>query len=163
MSNAGQEAGKQHSPPDRFVCRALSIASQTQSNLHQIRSLCREDPAKLVSISARVGSITDNSLGGWYSYRASKTALNQLTKCMSVEFARRKQNIATLLLHPGTVDTDLSKPFQKVRYHDLVFRLASRTTYLHHDDTPIRPVHQVVADVLSVDLIQQCMRLSFKT
>ena len=69
-----------------------------------------------MSISARVGSIADNSLGGWYSYRASKTALNQLTKCMSVEFARRKQHIATLLLHPGTVDTDLSKPFQKVEY-----------------------------------------------
>ena len=75
---------------------------------------CRENPAKLVSISARVGSISDNNLGGWYSYRASKTALNQLTKCMAVEFARRKQHIATLLLHPGTVDTDLSKPFQKV-------------------------------------------------
>ena len=77
----------------------------------------RAHPAKLVSISARVGSIADNNIGGWYSYRASKTALNQLTKCMSVEFGRRKQHIATLLLHPGTVDTDLSKPFQKVSNH----------------------------------------------
>ncbi len=49
-----------------------------------------------------------------YSYRASKTALNQLTKTMSVEFGRRKQKIACILLHPGTVDTDLSQPFQKV-------------------------------------------------
>lgn len=65
-------------------------------------------------MSARVGSIGDNSLGGWYSYRASKSALNQLTKTMSLECARRKLNVACILLHPGTVDTDLSLPFQKV-------------------------------------------------
>ena len=65
-------------------------------------------------MSARVGSIGDNSIGGWHSYRSSKTALNQLNKCMSIEFARKKQNVACILLHPGTVDTDLSKPFQKV-------------------------------------------------
>ena len=47
--------------------------------------------------------------------RASKTAQNQLSKCMAIEFARRKQNIAVVMLHPGTVDTDLSEPFQKVR------------------------------------------------
>ena len=46
--------------------------------------------------------------------RASKSAQNQLSKCMAIEFARRKQNIAVLMLHPGTVDTDLSQPFQKV-------------------------------------------------
>lgn len=68
----------------------------------------------IASMSARVGSIGDNGIGGWHSYRASKTALNQLNKCMSIEFARKKQNIACILLHPGTVDTDLSKPFQKV-------------------------------------------------
>lgn len=55
-----------------------------------------------------------------YSYRASKTALNQLTKTMSVEFQRRRQKVACILLHPGTVDTDLSEPFQKVRMdHDM--------------------------------------------
>ncbi len=47
--------------------------------------------------------------------RASKSAQNQLSKCMAIEFARRKQNIAVMMLHPGTVDTDLSQPFQKVR------------------------------------------------
>ncbi|WOG87122.1 hypothetical protein DCAR_0206345 [Daucus carota subsp. sativus] len=71
------------------------------------------DVAIVASLSARVGSIGDNRLGGWHSYRASKTALNQLTKSISVEFARKKDPIACLLLHPGTVDTDLSKPFQK--------------------------------------------------
>lgn len=72
-----------------------------------------ERPAVIANLSARVGSIGDNSLGGWYAYRASKTALNQLTKTMSVEFGRRKQLVSCVLLHPGTVDTDLSAPFQK--------------------------------------------------
>ncbi|XP_026385004.1 uncharacterized oxidoreductase C663.09c-like [Papaver somniferum] len=71
------------------------------------------DVAVVASLSARVGSIGDNRLGGWHSYRASKTALNQLTKTVSVEFGRKKDPIACILLHPGTVDTDLSKPFQR--------------------------------------------------
>ncbi|XP_008445830.1 uncharacterized protein LOC103488731 isoform X1 [Cucumis melo] len=69
--------------------------------------------AVVANISARVGSIGDNRLGGWHSYRASKTALNQLTKNVSVEFARKKDPIICILLHPGTVDTDLSRPFQR--------------------------------------------------
>lgn len=68
--------------------------------------------AIVVNLSARVGSIGDNRLGGWHSYRSSKAALNQLTKNISLEFERRKDPIICLLLHPGTVDTDLSKPFQ---------------------------------------------------
>ncbi|GJP52896.1 hypothetical protein CLOM_g12059 [Closterium sp. NIES-68] len=64
------------------------------------------------SISARVSSIGDNRLGGWHSYRASKAALNQLVRTMSIELAAKKQPVSAVLLHPGTVDTDLSKPFQ---------------------------------------------------
>ncbi|GMH01413.1 hypothetical protein Nepgr_003252 [Nepenthes gracilis] len=71
------------------------------------------DAAVVANLSARVGSIGDNGLGGWHSYRSSKAALNQLIKTASVEFARRKDPIICLLLHPGTVDTDLSKPFQR--------------------------------------------------
>ncbi|KAM7530359.1 hypothetical protein LguiB_033769 [Lonicera macranthoides] len=71
------------------------------------------DFAVVANLSARVGSIGDNCLGGWHSYRSSKSALNQLTKTVSVEFARKKDPIICLLLHPGTVDTDLSKPFQR--------------------------------------------------
>ncbi|KAA8514781.1 hypothetical protein F0562_017960 [Nyssa sinensis] len=71
------------------------------------------DVAVVANLSARVGSIGDNSLGGWHSYRSSKAALNQLTKTVSVEFARKKDPIICLVLHPGTVDTDLSKPFQR--------------------------------------------------
>jgi NAD(P)-dependent dehydrogenase (short-subunit alcohol dehydrogenase family) len=62
-----------------------------------------------------------------YSYRASKTALNQLTKTMAVEFGRRKQKVACILLHPGTVDTDLSAPFQKV-YQMLLLRCPARNS-----------------------------------
>ncbi|KAH8946103.1 hypothetical protein BDL97_12G075700 [Sphagnum fallax] len=69
--------------------------------------------AIVANLSARVGSIGDNQVGGWYSYRASKSALNQLTKTVSLEFARRKDPVVCILLHPGTVDTDLSKPFQR--------------------------------------------------
>lgn len=74
----------------------------------------RDKPAVIANMSARVGSIGDNQLGGWYSYRASKTALNQLTKTMAIECSRRKTNVSCIMLHPGTVDTDLSAPFQKV-------------------------------------------------
>ncbi|KAJ0082870.1 hypothetical protein Patl1_11560 [Pistacia atlantica] len=69
--------------------------------------------AVVANLSARVGSIGDNRLGGWHSYRASKAALNQLTKTVSLEFARRKDPVICIMLHPGTVDTDLSRPFQR--------------------------------------------------
>lgn len=63
------------------------------------------------SLSARVGSIEDNKLGGWYSYRASKAALNQFTRTMSRDYKWRNKLVA-LSIHPGTVDTNLSEPFQ---------------------------------------------------
>jgi NAD(P)-dependent dehydrogenase (short-subunit alcohol dehydrogenase family) len=64
------------------------------------------------SISAKVGSIGDNQLGGWYGYRASKAALNMLMRNVSIEYRRTCPNSIVVLLHPGTTDTDLSKPFQ---------------------------------------------------
>lgn len=63
--------------------------------------------------SARVGSISDNHKGGWYSYRASKAALNMLIKTTAIEYARRAPGVKLLAFHPGTVDTELSRPFQK--------------------------------------------------
>eukprot|EP00956_Cyclotella_meneghiniana_P018038 scaffold29819_cov68-Cyclotella_meneghiniana.AAC.2 len=68
-------------------------------------------PTIVANLSARVGSISDNRLGGWYSYRLSKSALNQSTKTMGLELKR--QGTWILALHPGTTDTDLSMPFQK--------------------------------------------------
>lgn len=74
--------------------------------------LCRGQPAIFASLSARVGSIGDNRSGGWYAYRASKAAQNQLLKTFSIEWTRRNRQSTCLLLHPGTVDTPLSTPFQ---------------------------------------------------
>ena len=63
-------------------------------------------------LSAKVGSIEDNRLGGWYSYRASKAALNMLIKTAAIEFSRTKPNTTLVALHPGTVNSRLSKPFR---------------------------------------------------
>lgn len=64
------------------------------------------------ALSARVGSITDNQLGGWYGYRASKAALNMLVRNLAIEERRRNSRAIVVALHPGTVDTALSRPFQ---------------------------------------------------
>ena len=66
----------------------------------------------MATLSAKVGSIEDNRLGGWYSYRASKAALNMIIKTASIEFARTKPSIALIALHPGTVNSGLSQPFR---------------------------------------------------
>lgn len=68
--------------------------------------------SSITVFSARVGSISDNRLGGWYSYRASKSALNMVVKTAQVEYNRRAKNVMLVCYHPGTVDTGLSKPFQ---------------------------------------------------
>ncbi|MFC1681811.1 SDR family oxidoreductase [Pseudomonadota bacterium] len=70
-------------------------------------------PAVFATVSARVGSITDNRLGGWYSYRSSKAALNMCMKTLAIEWKRTLPNVTVAALHPGTTDTSLSKPFQK--------------------------------------------------
>lgn len=66
----------------------------------------------MATLSAKVGSIEDNRLGGWYSYRASKAALNMLIKTAAIELARTKPNTALIALHPGTVNSRLSQPFK---------------------------------------------------
>ena len=70
------------------------------------------EPAVFASLSARVGSISDNRIGGWYSYRAAKAAQNQLLKTLAIELHRLNRQAIVLALHPGTTDTGLSKPFQ---------------------------------------------------
>ncbi|NQD77259.1 SDR family NAD(P)-dependent oxidoreductase [Pseudomonas sp. CM27] len=80
--------------------------------LKHLLPLLRKQPATFVALSARVGSISDNRLGGWYSYRASKAALNQLLHTASIELKRLNPAATVLALHPGTTDTELSKPFQ---------------------------------------------------
>ncbi len=73
----------------------------------------RDAQSVFATISAKIGSIEDNRLGGWYGYRASKAALNMFLKTASIEYSRRCPKTIITLLHPGTTDTRLSKPFQR--------------------------------------------------
>ena len=79
---------------------------------HFLPIMPREGRSVFAALSARVGSISDNKLGGWYGYRASKAALNQLVRTLSIEDRRRNKRGVVVALHPGTVDTALSRPFQ---------------------------------------------------
>lgn len=76
------------------------------------RRLNKNTKLKFIALSAKVGSITDNKLGGWLSYRISKSALNMGLKTTAVEWKYKYKNAAIAAYHPGTVDTKLSKPFQ---------------------------------------------------
>lgn len=80
---------------------------------HFFPLLPRQGPCLAAFFSARVGSIGDNALGGWYAYRAAKAALNQLVHTAAIELARRNREAVCVALHPGTVDTPLSQPFAK--------------------------------------------------
>ncbi|WP_368448208.1 SDR family NAD(P)-dependent oxidoreductase [Cobetia amphilecti] len=101
----------------------LSLAALTR--LHQVNAfspalllgmlaprLRRRSPVIFASLSARVGSISDNRSGGWYAYRASKASHNMLLKTAAIEIARRNPEALLVALHPGTTDTGLSTPFQ---------------------------------------------------
>lgn len=79
---------------------------------HLLPRMPRQGRASFAAVSARVGSISDNRLGGWYGYRASKAALNMLLRCAAIEWARTARDGVCVGLHPGTVDTALSAPFQ---------------------------------------------------
>ncbi|MDO7598137.1 MAG: SDR family NAD(P)-dependent oxidoreductase [Pseudomonadota bacterium] len=79
---------------------------------HFLPKLNRHKPSIFAALSARVGSISDNRLGGWYAYRASKSALNMIIKNASIEIGRRNKHAIIVGIHPGTVDSNLSKPFQ---------------------------------------------------
>ena len=80
---------------------------------HFVPLLDKEEKSVFASLSAKVGSISDNGYGGWYSYRASKAALNQLIKTASIEMKVKNKKAVIVALHPGTVKSSLSKPFQK--------------------------------------------------
>lgn len=80
---------------------------------HFLPMLPRGGKCVFATLSARVGSIGDNRLGGWYSYRASKAALNQIMRTAAIELRRTRPNAVCVALHPGTVDTRLSRHFAK--------------------------------------------------
>jgi len=80
---------------------------------HFLPLLAHEGRAVFATLSAKVGSIGDNRLGGWYSYRASKAALNQIVRTAAVELARRQRESICVALHPGTVSSRMTQPFRK--------------------------------------------------
>jgi len=103
--------------------------------------LLRTGPCVFASLSARVGSIGDNHLGGWYSYRAAKAAQNQLMRTFAIEWRRLNPLSSCVLLHPGTVDTPLSAPFQGTVAPEKLFdsaRAAQQLLALVANATPAR-------------------------
>ena len=83
--------------------------------------LATDRRATIAALSARVGSISDNRLGGWYGYRASKAALNMIVRTAAIELARTRPRALCVGLHPGTVDTPLSEPFRRGVAADRLF------------------------------------------
>lgn len=80
---------------------------------HLLPLLSHSERSLFATISAKIGSIGDNHLGGWYGYRASKSALNMLIRTAAIEYGRKSPKTILVLLHPGTTDTRLSQPFQR--------------------------------------------------
>jgi NAD(P)-dependent dehydrogenase (short-subunit alcohol dehydrogenase family) len=95
---------------DNIRVNTLSTLLIAKHARHALKNARR---SVFAALSARVGSITDNRLGGWYSYRCSKAALNMAVKTLSIEWQRTLPNCAVVALHPGTVTTDLSAPFTR--------------------------------------------------
>ncbi|WP_426176856.1 SDR family NAD(P)-dependent oxidoreductase [Massilia sp. TWR1-2-2] len=98
--------------------------------LRHFAPLLDGERAIMAMLSAKVGSIGDNRLGGWYSYRASKAALNMLVRTAAIEVARDRKNSVLVALHPGTVNSRLSRPFR--------------------GETIGRPAHDAAGDMLRV-------------
>ncbi|MGB3021966.1 MAG: SDR family oxidoreductase [Methyloceanibacter sp.] len=94
-------------------CFAINAIGPALLMKHLLPLMPREGKSVFATLSAKVGSIGDNRLGGWYSYRASKAALNQLVRTAAIELKRRRPEAICVALHPGTVDSKLSAPFAK--------------------------------------------------
>lgn len=102
------------------------LAANTLTPMYWLQALMPylercQTPCFVIVMSARIGSISDNQLGGWYSYRMSKAALNMAVKCLAIEASRRAKQVKFVLFHPGTTDTPLSEPFQRNVRQDKLF------------------------------------------
>ncbi|MEL7187179.1 MAG: SDR family NAD(P)-dependent oxidoreductase [Pseudomonadota bacterium] len=100
-------------PENALQSFTVNALAPTLIAKHMLPLMRKDRRNVFAALSARVGSIEDNRLGGWYSYRASKAALNMFLKSASIEQARSNKHSIVVGLHPGTVDSNLSKPFQK--------------------------------------------------
>jgi NAD(P)-dependent dehydrogenase (short-subunit alcohol dehydrogenase family) len=113
---AGPEKSLRALMPSQLAAQfALNATGPMLVLKHALRLLPRDGRAVFAALSARVGSIGDNSLGGWYSYRASKAALNQMLHTAAIEVARTHRHAVITALHPGTVDTGFGAEFHKGR------------------------------------------------
>ncbi|MEM1173890.1 MAG: SDR family NAD(P)-dependent oxidoreductase [Pseudomonadota bacterium] len=92
---------------------AVNTVGPVQVAKHFLPLLRKDRKSVFAALSARVGSINDNRLGGWISYRSSKAALNMAIRTLAIEHRRSHPSSAIIGLHPGTVDTELSAPFQR--------------------------------------------------
>ena len=101
----------------------------------------RQGRVVFAAVSARVGSISDNRLGGWYGYRASKAALNQLVRTLAIEWSRTARDSVCVTLHPGTVDTGLSRPFQGNVPQDQLFTPEQSVAHLDAVLRKLEPQH----------------------
>lgn len=108
-----EKAMRQLDPAHMARSFAVNAIGPALAMKHLLPRLRRDAPAVFAALSARVGSIGDNNLGGWWSYRASKAALNQLLRTASIELRRSNPGAAVVAIHPGTVDSGLSSPFAK--------------------------------------------------
>ncbi|OYW22852.1 MAG: short-chain dehydrogenase [Sphingomonas sp. 12-62-6] len=112
-STAGPEkALKELDPAWLARVYAINAIGPAMIAKHFLPIMPKSGRTVFAALSARVGSISDNRLGGWHGYRASKAALNQLIRTIAIEERRRNSSSVVVALHPGTVDTALSKPFQ---------------------------------------------------
>ncbi len=113
VTHGPEKTIRQLDPP--FFLESMQINSMSSLLLakHLHTGFRHGRPAIFAAISAKVGSIEDNRLGGWFSYRASKAALNMCLKTLAIEWRRTLPNVVVTALHPGTTDTALSKPFQR--------------------------------------------------
>lgn len=108
-----EKALKQLTPEAMAKNFALNCTGPALIMKHFLPLLPRETRSVFATLSAKVGSISDNHLGGWYAYRASKAALNQIVRTASIEMKRTRPEAILVALHPGTVDTGLSGKFAK--------------------------------------------------
>ena len=106
-----EKALKQITPEAMAAQFALNAIGPALVLAHAARLLPRDTPAVVATISARVGSIGDNQVGGWHSYRAAKAAVNQIIRGAAIELARSHKHAACVALHPGTVATKFTEKY----------------------------------------------------
>lgn len=125
-----EKAMKELDPATLATVFAVNTIGPALVAKHFLPTLRKDSKTTFAALSARVGSIGDNRLGGWYAYRASKSALNMLLRTLSIEHARLWPDSVVAGLHPGTVDTSLSRPFTGRTPKDKLFSADQSAGYL---------------------------------